>query len=477
MISCISNSCQDPAAFLSAIHSQGCVSFCTNKTAESKKLKAIGSIPINLLSQQWERIQSYTSGTCYFSLNSTNDNGWQAPYMPTGYLTKRTAENIGWLNALWIDLDCHHGEDLQKVIADTEQIIINNNLPRPTFETRSGRGLWLIWQFSEPMKTSEYSSLWKRCAQSLYEIFRPLGKEIVDRDSILDITRVMRLPGSINQNTNSQVKFFQTGSTHRFDDLCKAFAVHALPTAVLPAEQFPAKQKNKASQKAARARWAKMHDGLKGLLALRGHVPEGQRHSLVWALAVTGRKAGLGTSYTERLCREIGNAHNLEPEEVDRKIQAGFKIRNLRSKEDYLSYDRLQQMFRITPSELQAIPQLSKRPAYQPQNKKEKTIAIIKSTIAELGYRPNASALYAILKAKNVPISRKSVYAYYELIFCVNLNAIKTIVYKPVTAKTFTQPVQAIKPVFMSEISDMSNMIEQNNIFLPALKGNHHEYI
>ena len=119
----------------------------------------------------------------------------------TFYKTYRRIECIKELNALFIDLDTY------KTDFTKEQILINLNenhfkqsMPIPNFIIDSGRGLYLIWLIKKV--PSMALPLWKAVEEYFYKTLKEFG---ADRQA-LDATRILRVPGSFNSKTHTEVK-------------------------------------------------------------------------------------------------------------------------------------------------------------------------------------------------------------------------------------------------------------------------------
>ena len=119
----------------------------------------------------------------------------------TFYKTYRRIEYLRELNALFIDLDTY------KTDFTKEQILMNlnenyfwKNIPTPNFIIDSGRGLYLIWLIKKV--PSMALPLWKAAEEYFYRTLKEFG---ADRQA-LDATRILRIPGSINSKTHTEVK-------------------------------------------------------------------------------------------------------------------------------------------------------------------------------------------------------------------------------------------------------------------------------
>ena len=119
----------------------------------------------------------------------------------TFYKTYRRIEYLRELNALFIDLDTY------KTDFTKEQILMNlnenyfwKNIPTPNFIIDSGRGLYLIWLIKKV--PSMALPLWKAVEEYFYRTLKEFGADI----QALDATRILRIPGSINSKTHTEVK-------------------------------------------------------------------------------------------------------------------------------------------------------------------------------------------------------------------------------------------------------------------------------
>lgn len=138
--------------------------------------------------------QDFTSENIYITLN-------------TFYKPQRRIENIKELNALYIDLDIYNSEYYDYT---PEQIAMclkyehfgngNNEFPTPSYIIKSGRGLYLIWRIE--VVPSMALPLWKAIQEFLYNKLKEFGAD----KKALDATRILRVPGSVNSKSNSQVK-------------------------------------------------------------------------------------------------------------------------------------------------------------------------------------------------------------------------------------------------------------------------------
>ena len=133
-------------------------------------------------------MQDLKSENIYISLN-------------TFYSTYRRLEFLKELNCLFIDLDYYKtGFNKDQILMDLEENYFNKNIPIPNRIIDSGRGLYLIWKIETV--PSQALPLWKAIEEYLYSALKPFG---ADRQA-LDPTRVLRVVGSINSKSKSEVK-------------------------------------------------------------------------------------------------------------------------------------------------------------------------------------------------------------------------------------------------------------------------------
>ena len=119
----------------------------------------------------------------------------------TFYKTYRRLECLKELNALFIDLDTYKtGFTKEQILMNLCENYFGKNIPIPNLIIDSGRGLYLIWLIKKV--PSMALPLWKAAEEYLYKTLKEFG---ADRQA-LDATRILRVPGSINSKTHTEVK-------------------------------------------------------------------------------------------------------------------------------------------------------------------------------------------------------------------------------------------------------------------------------
>ena len=119
----------------------------------------------------------------------------------TFYKTYRRIECLKELNALFIDLDTYKtGFTKEQILMNLNENYFGKNIPIPNLIIDSGRGLYLIWLIKKV--PSMALPLWKAAEDYFYKTLKEFG---ADRQA-LDATRILRIPGSINSKTHTEVK-------------------------------------------------------------------------------------------------------------------------------------------------------------------------------------------------------------------------------------------------------------------------------
>ncbi|QPJ86701.1 DNA-binding response regulator (plasmid) [Sarcina sp. JB2] len=119
----------------------------------------------------------------------------------TFYKTYRRIEYLKELNALFIDLDTYKTDfTKEQILMNLNENYFGKNIPTPNFIIDSGRGLYLIWLIRKV--PSMALPLWKAVEEYFYRSLKEFG---ADRQA-LDATRILRIPGSINSKTHTEVK-------------------------------------------------------------------------------------------------------------------------------------------------------------------------------------------------------------------------------------------------------------------------------
>lgn len=372
--------------------------------------EALGALPAAHLADRWEVISERMESGCYFSINSAGKSSPTKKPNATGLFASRKRKDLKFLNALFVDIDRHKEgtTDLDALTKEVMHVAEFHGLPAPSWTVKSGRGVWAVWVFNSPLRsTPETLNHWQLAAGSLADCFASLG---ADRASSIDASRIMRVPESRNHNAGGfRVNFTRTGEAADFYQIAKALGVTAQPTPLTTAEE-KRREKNPAKVRAARARWKRTCTALEKLIQLRGTFSVGSRNWIVFYVAQAMRRAGIDKELIARRCMEIGRNNcspALDAAEITRKIRSG-ETRPPHGK--YTSLQDIARRFSLSPSELTKIPEF--RPKQRPERKGKRIRNAISLLVSELGYTPSPSELLKMLSERGFKLCRSSLWSY-----------------------------------------------------------------
>ena len=206
-------------------------------------------------------LQDLKSENVYISLN-------------TFYSTYRRLEFLKELNCLFIDLDYYKtGFNKEQILMDLEENYFNKSIPTPNRIIDSGRGLYLIWKIETV--PSQALPLWKAIEEYLYSVLKGYG---ADRQA-LDPTRVLRVVGSVNSKSKSEVNVL--------DEYNYIYTLREIQSEFLP-DLEERKAKNKGRKKKVRyihdernLYLARIHDITK-ICELRDYDVKGHRELILF---------------------------------------------------------------------------------------------------------------------------------------------------------------------------------------------------
>lgn len=153
------------------------------------------SIPIEVLASYLE-----LDATCYLSIN-------------TFFKPSRAKRNVRHLNAFFLDIDClKMGVSKEDALRAIHFEVKREMAPEPTCIIDSGNGLYAIWKIeSAPGKYHKVIRLYEHIQRHLHHIFKDIGADA----QALDVSRVLRVPGSLTKSGERvQVLTFNPSSTY-----------------------------------------------------------------------------------------------------------------------------------------------------------------------------------------------------------------------------------------------------------------------
>lgn len=108
---------------------------------------------------------------------------------PNEFFRWRLIKNVAALNALYIDIDCHHGEDIARRVDLALSALQHARIPEPNAIIYTGRGAHMYWLLHRTHGAA--LPRWQACQRRLIAITQ------ADR-MCADATRVLRVVGSTN---------------------------------------------------------------------------------------------------------------------------------------------------------------------------------------------------------------------------------------------------------------------------------------
>lgn len=199
------------------------------------------------------------------------------------------------LSACYSDLDFYRvpalaGMRPMAVLDDVLAHLRKSSIPEPNLVVNSGRGLYLFW-LVDPVPRAALPR-WNAIQNVLFEVLKPFGADPMARDA----TRVLRVPGTLNEKSQSHVETIPIGGkAWSFDDL----AGEVLPMTREELADLRVRQAAKASKSPARqiytphgfteaTLWEGRLTDLQTLRRLRwfGPLPDGHRDPWVFVGSV-----------------------------------------------------------------------------------------------------------------------------------------------------------------------------------------------
>lgn len=139
-------------------------------------------------------------------------------FTPNAFGKKRRLEHVAQFNALFVDLDPVLPTLFQEreFVLGEIRALVPAVIPEPNLLVSSGRGHWLLWLL-EPTPPKALP-LWQKIEDYLVRSLAHLGAD----PKAKDVTRVMRVPGTINSKTGKRVTYeLLHENRYRLDDLAE----------------------------------------------------------------------------------------------------------------------------------------------------------------------------------------------------------------------------------------------------------------
>lgn len=143
------------------------------------------------------------------------------------YVPKRSSECIRHINSLYIDIDNHSEAkvNIDSVLYFLEEDFFNREVPKPNLVIKTGRGLALYWILEHLPKQG--LPLWTLIQEELYKKIKGIEgyiKDIAVDPATLDVSRVLRIPGSKNTKSNTLAKIYSySNEKYRLDEIIQGY--------------------------------------------------------------------------------------------------------------------------------------------------------------------------------------------------------------------------------------------------------------
>ena len=170
-----------------------------------------------------------------------------------------TKDNVAHLNAMYVDIDYYNtkfGNLEPEAMASKLKLLKfsgDKSIPEPSLYISSGRGLYLIWLLDRQYNKDTYSNerYWNNLEALLVNQFKDCGSDM----AVKDMTRILRLPGSINSKTGKVVRVIagdlDNPKRYTMDYLYNAVKNHEEQVVVERAELKSNKRPKKDASKSA----------------------------------------------------------------------------------------------------------------------------------------------------------------------------------------------------------------------------------
>lgn len=282
----------------------GHITFCRKPRDGSKKFQTMFSVPASEVLEVFPQfIAPHVGEDAYVSTQGfwAHRDSWQLrtpsriePRLKCGF---RKASQIRALTCASVDLDCYNkGLTSGYVLGNVHDWVQQGEIPPPSLFVDSGRGVWLLWMLRDdlhehlPVRAFEEKvPTWNRIQRRLAAKFEPLGSDA----KATDVSRVMRVPGSINTKSNTRVRYWVPLNhdakpfVYTLDALAVMMGVR--PTKFTEGVRRVVDSRNR--EKGIRGRQAQHVNRYRALLALirqRVKIGRGHRECFLRELALTG---------------------------------------------------------------------------------------------------------------------------------------------------------------------------------------------
>lgn len=158
--------------------------------------------------------------------NTKKENGVE--YSLSGRKQSFTKE----IKCLFLDIDVgkenNSYADLKKAESELKDFCAKVKMPKPIVN-RSGNGLHVYWDFEKELDTNE----WRQLATDFVELCKE-HKLVIDPAVPLDSARILRIPGTTHQSTETFVSNIVVGEVNSFDTYRKIIPASNVTAKIIP---------------------------------------------------------------------------------------------------------------------------------------------------------------------------------------------------------------------------------------------------
>lgn len=161
------------------------------------------------------RVQTYHYATSELAKASCQENNLYFALNPMKFINKsirRDKQHVARLKFLYVDLDIYKSEwkdfTQTQILMQLESEYFDIKIPSPSYVVNSGRGMYLLWRIDEHINAQPR---WEKVQAFLNSQLIEFG---ADRAVVTDTARVLRIPGSINSKSGSEVFIMDSYNTN-----------------------------------------------------------------------------------------------------------------------------------------------------------------------------------------------------------------------------------------------------------------------
>jgi len=259
------------------------------------KFSNLEAIPANKLDGMFPAMSPLLDEDAFFSLNGF-------------FNALRRSEGVRWLTCCFTDIDFHtlgitHGNAFGQVV----DMVDADEIPPPSIYVNSGRGLWLMWlligdDHGNPVRAwPENLRAWSEIEREVITRLSRIGAD----SNASDVSRITRVPGSINSKSQTRVKYHvpkdAAGKSflYSLDDLVQFFDI------TIKVDHPKVREKlehlSERGAKGQAGRWKFNYQDFMQLWSIRGTFQEGTRNHAVMVFTTILRYQAKSTMTDVRL--------------------------------------------------------------------------------------------------------------------------------------------------------------------------------